>query len=236
MQRLVREDGIDVCSTSENQGFTALDFANWAHEKGVAGAKDVAAFLAQEIGVGPASLPSTGHSASASTPSVRCSPGVSHPPSKKRRSQRKYWLFEAAGAGCLQCVRHYLVEECLELQSKSDSQGWTALDFAAWARQQGVIEAVEVEEYLTWMTRWADVCPVADALWLEGAHERRPPTVTPPPESPAESAQGIGEQLMLRQGWQPGQGLGRRGQGRRTPVEADTSRSRGQKHGLGFRK
>ena len=59
VQRLVRADGIDVHSTSQTQRYTAMDCAVWAQDEGVAGAEEVVAFLAQEIGVNAASQSST---------------------------------------------------------------------------------------------------------------------------------------------------------------------------------
>ena len=205
VQRLLREDGIDARSTSENQGYTALDFAAWAQEQGVAGAKEVAAFLAQEPGVDAVSQSNAGPVAAELVPVPACSPGVSHPPSKRQRPHRKYWLFGAASAGCLRCVRHYVENEGVEPLSKSDSHGWTSLDFAVWAGQQGVVGAKEVEAYL-----------------------KKDHLVDP------ESAEGPGMKMMLRQKWRPGQGLGKRSHGRLEPVEADHSRLGGQRHGLGF--
>ena len=67
-------------------------------------------------------------------PTGQCIPGASHTPSKSRCSQRKYWLFGAVRAGCLRCVQHYIEDESVDLASKSDTQRWTALDFAVWAR------------------------------------------------------------------------------------------------------
>ena len=140
VQRMVRQGGIDPCSTSDTQGYTALDFANWAKERGVAGAQEVAAFLAQETGADSDD--------GWSVVQLECTPGVSHPPTKRRRALRKYWLFGAARAGCLRCVRHYIDVEGVDPASKSDTHGWSALDFAVWARQQGVVGAAEVETFM----------------------------------------------------------------------------------------
>ena len=224
VQRLVRDGVVDVRCTSENQGYSALDFAKWAHSQGVAGAEEVAAFLAQETAVDAASQSSTGPSAAEPLPSGDCRPGVSHPPAKGRRADRKYWLFGASSAGCLRCVRHYVEDEGVEPLSRSDTRGWTALDFAGWAVQQGVAEAAEVEAYLR-MVHLVDVCEDGEG----------PSSVATLPESDLGSAEGPGVKLLRLQGWRPGQGLGKHSQGRREPVEADQSRKKGQKHGLGFR-
>ena len=223
VQRLVRDGVVDVRCTSENQGYSALDFAKWAQLQGVAGAKEVVAFLAQETGVDAASQSSTGQSAAEPVPSRDCSPGVSHPPSKRRRADRKCWLFGAASAGCLRCVRHYVEDESVDPLSRSETNGWTALDFAEWARQQGVAETTEVEAYLA-VVHLVDVC----------AGGEDPSSAATLPESDPGPAEGPGMKLMRRQGWRPGQGLGKRDHGRREPVEADQSRLSGQRHGLGF--
>ena len=139
VQRMVHDEGVDASSTSMHMKYTALDFANWAKERGVAGAQEVAAFLAQET-----EADSDGEWSVVSD----CTPGKSHAPTKRRRARRKYWLFGAARAGCMRCVRHFIEVERVDPTSKSDTHGWSALDFAAWARQQGVVGAEEVETYM----------------------------------------------------------------------------------------
>ena len=81
-------------------------------------------------------------------PGRECRPGVSHPPSKRRRPLRKYWLFEAASAGCLRCVQYWVQDKEVDAASKSDTNNYTALDCAEWARQQDNVRTEEVEEYL----------------------------------------------------------------------------------------
>ena len=192
VQRMLNEEGIDVHSTSENLGYTALDFATWAAEKDVVGAQEVMAFLAQEAGADAGGQPnteqhgvaaaaaddapqratrvasqeaepttracpaSTGLAAGGISPPVpghACSPGETHVPSTRRRQQRKYWLFQAASEGCLRCVRHFVEAEGVDPASESDTNGWTALDFAVWAREHGDVGSEEVETYLATAVR-----------------------------------------------------------------------------------
>ena len=87
-------------------------------------------------------------SATPSVPASDCIPGESHPPPNRRRKQRKYWMYWAASSGCLCCVKYFIEEEKVDPGSKSDTQGYTVLDFAEHARDQGVDGAQEVEEYL----------------------------------------------------------------------------------------
>ena len=145
---MLREESIDARMTSETQGYTALDFAQWSAEQGVAGASEVAEFLGQYTTVAAEGQPETEQPEAPPKPPSDCIPGASHRPSKRQRSQRKYWLFAAASAGCLRCVRHYVEEESVDPGSKSDTHGWTVLDFAVWAKDQGVADAEDVETYL----------------------------------------------------------------------------------------
>ena len=43
----MHDEGVDASSTSMHMKYTALDFANWAKERGVARAQEMAAFLAR---------------------------------------------------------------------------------------------------------------------------------------------------------------------------------------------
>ena len=62
---------------------------------------------------------------------MACDPGASHEPKDAVRGrERKYWLFEAAWAGCLPCVKHFLENECVNSQELSNSSGFSALDWA----------------------------------------------------------------------------------------------------------
>ena len=77
-----------------------------------------------------------------------CTPGASHAPSKAKRDNREYWLFQAASDGCLPCVKHFLDVENVDPSAMSATQRYTALDFASYAHSRGVAGADAVAEFL----------------------------------------------------------------------------------------
>ena len=81
------------------------------------------------------------------TSHLPCTPGHSHPPSKKRRDIREYWLFKAASEVCKECVTHFLTTEHLDPNSVSLNVGYTVLEFALFAQQCGRSE--DIVAYLT---------------------------------------------------------------------------------------
>ena len=76
-----------------------------------------------------------------------CTPGHSHPPSKKRRDIRDDWLFQATPKGCKECVTHFLTTEHLDPNSVSLKVGYTVLDYALFAQQCG--RSDDIVAYLT---------------------------------------------------------------------------------------
>ena len=157
VQHFVDVEHIDPRVQSHSQKYTALDFAVYAHSRGVAGADDVAEFLrtrlsvdAESRGVGAAEGSGIQSAADPSSAPGRplCDPGASHPPVKKRRGQRVYWMLQAAAEGCKSCVQYYVEEEDLDPSSRSENAKYTALDWATWAASNGVDGASGVAEYL----------------------------------------------------------------------------------------
>ena len=71
----------------------------------------------------------------------RCpGPDAAHKPTQKsfkKGGGRKYYLFAAASAGCLDCVKRLVLEEGVDPKSTSDSCKYTAVSFAEWSLQQG---------------------------------------------------------------------------------------------------
>ena len=67
---------------------------------------------------------------------------------KQKREYTRYWLFEAAYAGCLPCVSRFLEQEGVDPAVLSLSQGYSALDFALWGLSQGIPQAGAVASYL----------------------------------------------------------------------------------------
>ena len=45
-------------------------------------------------------------------------------------------------------MRHYIEDVGVDPASKSDTHRWTMVDFAGWAKKQGVVGAAEVESYV----------------------------------------------------------------------------------------
>ena len=72
-----------------------------------------------------------------------------HKVSKARRDRPEYHFFAAVSQGCLTCVRHELEEKCqVNPDVVSESNGYSARDFAAYAVDQRVKGAAAVQEYL----------------------------------------------------------------------------------------
>ena len=55
------------------------------------------------------------------------------PKNSKKLKKGKYYLYEAAFHGCLPCVRFSLQEKGVHPAAGSDTQGYTAVDWATWA-------------------------------------------------------------------------------------------------------
>ena len=66
-----------------------------------------------------------------------CVRGVAHAPCRRRRGQPRYWLFQAAQDGCLSCVTRMLQEDSSLRHVTSETQQYTALDFAQWSESLG---------------------------------------------------------------------------------------------------
>lgn len=107
---------------------------------------------------GPSQRPrgaQTGPSSSSSrssNPSQTACPSTAHVPST-RPGNRIYWLFQAAQEGCLECVRRLVEEEGLDVDSKSQTQGWSALSFAEWGRDKFGNDTTDVRAYLEAISR-----------------------------------------------------------------------------------
>ena len=46
------------------------------------------------------------------------------------------WMFQAAQAGCLICVRHYLLQKKIHLNSVSE-EGWSVIEYAMRGVREG---------------------------------------------------------------------------------------------------
>ena len=133
------------------------------------------------------------------------------------------------------CVKHYLDlnEEGIHPGVRSDTQGYTALDFAVWSAREGVAGAAEVAEYLRTVT---PASPENSAQsWTRASRAAA--------ESAAREAglntplvDNVGAQMMARMGWQPGEPLGASSQSDslREPLRPNTASIDAPRHGLGY--
>ena len=80
--------------------------------------------------------------------------GVHNPKGQTRRDSAAYVFFQAVSDGCLACVRRELEETqhvCPEVVSETN--GYTARDFADYASRRGVKGASDVKQYFD--TNWS---------------------------------------------------------------------------------
>ena len=140
---------LDPNCVSMTEGYTTLDFALYAQQRGISGASELVAYLRS-------TWPQMSSRTSTSIASEsHCNPGFAHLPPQTRRTQRKYFLFEAARAGCVPCVRHFLTEEKIDPFSRSETHGYSVLDFALYAKDQDISGAEHVLAYLR--TTWPQI-------------------------------------------------------------------------------
>ena len=207
---------MDPNSASENSRYTVYDWAAWGARGNVAGAQKVLDYL-------QATHPRT------AAPTTSCVPGESHPPSHRRKGERKNWLFAAAGEGCKGCVAYYLEEEEVDPGSESGYHHYTVLDWALWAKQQGATGADDLLAYLK--TTWPAISPAplpngrrGKKAWGEGQ--------APLEDLDTKLTDGPGAGMMEGMGWAPGQTLGASGEGLEEPLRPDLTYEDCQ--GLGY--
>ena len=72
-----------------------------------------------------------------------------HLPSQRRRGRENgmYYLFQAAYEGCYSCVRRYIDEEGVDINSMSANRKYTALAWAEWALVEEVAGAGKVVDF-----------------------------------------------------------------------------------------
>ena len=141
---LEKEPKVDPYVLSDTERYSVKDFADYAVERGVAGAVAVQAYLATFWDVAMRK----------DEPNVDnvdfCSKrGMHLPRSTRRRGRPEYMLFQAASDGCLSCVRRMLEKDPkVDPNVLSGTQNYSVYDFADYAVQQGVDGASEVKAYL----------------------------------------------------------------------------------------
>ena len=92
-------------------------------------------------------------------------PDAAHVPTQKsaREGGREYYLFTAAGDGCLPCVKHLVEVERVDVFATSQTCKYTALAFAEW----------EVTEHTSRAPQCASVVEYLRGKWV-GALRARP--------------------------------------------------------------
>ena len=144
VERLVLWEGVAPDSSSDTQGFSGLDFAEWGKTKGHGRHEDVITFLHDQICVKQ-------YMGSRQWVVLRQATGPPPPPpplphlfhrhlpygGRKPRSS-KYKLFHAAKDGCLECVERLVLVEGVAADALSDTHRYSALDFAEWGEEQEI--------------------------------------------------------------------------------------------------
>ena len=88
-----------------------------------------------------------------SAPSALAPPSSTTPCSmqhggQKARSEKKYQLFYAAEAGCLECVERLMMREGVAAESQSDTKWFSVLDFAEWGKEKGQGRHADIISFL----------------------------------------------------------------------------------------
>ena len=150
----IGEIGIDPGTQSYQRKHTAMTWAKWGREQGIAGTDEVIAYLASLV-------PDFAQSADASEDPTICmddfrpeSPyicphGKDHTPRKAdQRQYTGYWMFQAASQGCKTCVQHCIDVKRIDPNVQSRRRKYTAMSWATWGREQQVEGTEEVVAYL----------------------------------------------------------------------------------------
>ena len=66
-----------------------------------------------------------------------------HRPSKNREHKLKYWYFHAFGDGCKRCVKYLVKDMGVDKNEISDTQSYTAKEFAEFFKQQEMLGFLE---------------------------------------------------------------------------------------------
>ena len=67
---------------------------------------------------------------------------IKHEPSKRRKHSLKYWYLHAVSDGCQHCVKFLVKDMGVDKDARSDTQGWSAREFADCFQQR------EMTDYL----------------------------------------------------------------------------------------
>ena len=140
----------------------------------------------------------------------------------------KYKLFYAAQYGCLECVERLVREEGVAADAVTNSQTYSAMDFAEWGEKKGIKgRHADVKSFLQKQLPSADGSSATEPQEEpQGSRkamekERRCKGLQQPVQAPTAA------RIMASMGWSAGEGLGATGQGMAEPLtipEPDTTR------------
>ena len=125
VKHLIQNENLDPLSTSTRAKYTAAAFAEWSRKHGGEdpdGCRRVMKYLE-----------------AISCNNTCAGLDRAHQPTQSgaRSGERKYFLFQAAQDGCLQCVKHVVENEGVHPLSTSSRAKYTAAAFAEWSTTHG---------------------------------------------------------------------------------------------------
>ena len=157
---------VDPQSRSGNMKYTVMDWAQYAVDNYVTGAQEVVSYLHSE-GHFPLPIADVQVEADGDVPPppppgpppppvlqiVVVPPPVPfdgrhlchrHKPSNKRRARDpKYWMYNAAKQGCQACVAYCVRHHGIPKNVESDTNGYTAEDFARYYQQTDMVNFLQ---------------------------------------------------------------------------------------------
>ena len=110
--------------------------------EGRAGAADVLRYLRELGALNAEYMPESAFEG------IVCASGRIHKPSAAERRDLKYFMFQAAYEGCVECVKTYISVKRVNVQSTSEHRCFTVLDWAKEGVRKNVNGARVVLEYL----------------------------------------------------------------------------------------
>ena len=114
---------VELNSTSE-EGWSVIEHAMRGVREGRAGAADVLRYLRELGALNAEYMPESAFEG------IVCASGRIHKPSAAERRDLKYFMFQAAYEGCVECVKAYISVKRVNVQSTSEHRCFTMLDWA----------------------------------------------------------------------------------------------------------
>ena len=123
----------------------------------------------------------------------------------------RYWLFEAAYAGCLPCAVRFLEQDGVSSDIVSCSAGYSAMDWALWGQTEGREQCAAVVSYFR--ARYPTMpcrpeVPTGQNRQKKGRSGTTEEALNRARGNQTPVAGGVGERIMLNAGWQPGLPIG----------------------------